>query len=154
MLRHIFALVALLTVGATQARADALPMPQTLDEFQGLLIGIWDEQGAAYPAPGMLGHSQVTRVITFGNSSFGMLFFSSIAMVNEFNGGAMVGTWKAERVDDKTLKVTMSQDPEHGTTYLLVFDGDNAFVMTDAEQSYLIPSRFVRRGVRVDGGGQ
>lgn len=139
--------LALTAISAPAARADALPMPVEMNEFQQLLVGIWREDTGVMPVG--LGHGYTTRTIAFGNGSVAMLYFGGISYSNEYNAGAMIGSWTAERVDDKTLKVTMTQSPERGTEWTLVFEGDDAFVLTDSEWSNLPPSRFSRDGKKV-----
>ena len=139
--------VALGAASVPAARADALPMPVELNEFQQLLVGTWREDNAVMPLG--LGHGMTRRMIAFGNNSVAMLYFGGISYANEFNAGAMVGAWTAQRVDPTTIKVTMTQSSERGTEWTLVFEGEDAFVLTDAEWANLPPSRFSRDGKKI-----
>jgi len=139
--------LALATVSAPAARADAIPMPVELNEFQQLLVGTWREDTGVMPIG--LGHSYTTRTIAFGNGSVAMLYFGGISYSNEYNAGAMIGSWTAERVDAKTLKVKLTQSPERGTEWTLVFEGEDAFVLTDSEWANLPASRFSRDGKKI-----
>lgn len=140
--------VACAAVQTPAVRADALPMPMELNEFQHLLAGTWREDKPAMSVG--LGHGFTLRTIAFGNSTVAMLYFAGLSYSNEYNAGAMVGTWTAERIDAKTVKVTMTQSPERGTEWTMVFEGENAFVLTDSEWSNLAPSRFSRDGRKVE----
>lgn len=143
-------LAALLTLGLSPvvpARADAIPMPVELDEIQELLIGEWHEDSSVMSTG--LGHSATTRTIAFGNDSVAMLYFGGISYSNDYGARAVIGTWTAERVDARTVKVKMVQSAERGTEWTLVFDGNDAFIFSDAEWSNLPPSRFSRIGARI-----
>ena len=54
------------------------------------------------------------------------------------------GTWTAKRQDEKTLIVTLDQGEGRGTVLTLVFDGKDAFTLSDAEMSRYPASRFTR----------
>lgn len=127
------------------AHADALPMPVELNDTQKLLVGFWTEDGFAYPVG--LGHSGVRRVLVFGNDTMTVAQLYGVGWVNDFSANSMGGSWTATQVDVNTIDVVMTQGPENGTTYRLVFEGKDAFVLTDLENTWLSPSRFTRMGV-------
>lgn len=129
---------------ASLARADALPMPVELNDLQKLLVGFWREDGSASPMG--LGHGSVTRVLVFGNDTLAIAQLYGISYVNDFGSNAMSGSWTATRTSETTVDVTFTQGPENGTTYRLVFEGNDAFVLTDLENEWLSPSRFSRQG--------
>ncbi len=139
--------IALGTASVPAARADALPMPVELDAFQELLIGIWREDKAVSSVG--LGHGYTQRTIAFGNNRVALLYVGALAYSNEYNAGALVGSWMAERIDGKTVKVKVTQSPERGTEWTLVFEGEDAFVLSDSEWSNLPPSRFSRDGKKI-----
>lgn len=129
---------------ASLARADALPMPVELNDMQKLLVGFWREDGSAYPIG--RGHGSVSRVLVFGNDTMTVAQLYGISYVNDFGSNAMTGSWTAIRTSETTVDVTFTQGPENGTTYRLVFEGNDAFVLTDLENEWLSPSRFSRMG--------
>lgn len=129
---------------APQVFADALPMPVELNDMQKLLVGFWTEDGFAHPMG--RGHGAVRRVIVFGNDTMTVAQLFGVTYVNDFSTNALGGSWTATRVDDSTIDVMMTQGPENGTTFRLVFEGNDAFVLTDLENEWLSPSRFSRQG--------
>ncbi len=129
---------------AGPARADALPMTVELNDMQRLFVGYWQEQSPAYPQG--MGHGSTLRVIAFGNDTMTVVQLYGIPQVNDFGTNAIGGNWTATRVDDVTIDVTMTQGPQNGTTFRLVFEGNDAFVLTDLENTWLSPSRFTRLG--------
>ena len=136
------ALMAAIPFAAPAALADALPMPVELNAEQKLLIGVWQEQNAVMPEG--LGHSFTLRTLAFGNDQLTMMTFGGISYSNEYGSSAMVGTWTAKRIDEKTLLVTLDQGGGRGTELTLVFDGAGSFTMQDKERSMLPASAFRR----------
>ncbi len=139
-----FALAAALALAAApqRARADAIPMPETLSAEQALLIGVWQEEAYTYPEG--LGHSFVFRTVAFANSDIAILTFSGVVPANMYVSTATRGRWRAERRDDTTLIVTLDQGEERGTELTLVFDGADSFTLQDAEWGRFPASRFRR----------
>ncbi|HRE59860.1 MAG TPA: hypothetical protein PL096_02015 [Micropepsaceae bacterium] len=129
---------------APQVFADALPMPVELNDLQKLLVGFWREDGSASPMG--MGHGSVTRVLVFGNDTLAIAQLYGISYVNDFGSNAMSGSWTATRTSETTVDVNFTQGPENGTTFRLVFEGNDAFVLTDLENEWLSPSRFSRQG--------
>ncbi len=131
-------------VCAMTARADAIPMPEELSAEQVLLVGVWQEESPALPEG--LGHAFIQRTIAFGNDDATILEFGGIAPSNLFATSAKRGKWTAKRQDDKTLVVTLDQGEGRGTVLTLTLDGDDAFVLADAEMGRFPPTRFKRVG--------
>jgi hypothetical protein len=125
-----------------QAHADAIPMPEQLSAEQLQLIGVWQEEKPLWPTG--LGHSYLFRTIAFGNTDVTILTSSGIAAANIYATSGLRGDWTAKQQDDKTLVVTLTQSDARGTTLTLVFDGPDAFTLTDAEADRFGPSRFRR----------
>jgi len=124
------------------AFADAIPMPEELTAEQKLLIGVWQEEKPILPIG--LGHSFSLRTLAFGNDSVTILDFGGIAPSSMFDTSATKGKWTAMRKDKTTLIVTLDQGEGRGTTLTLVFDGKDAFTLTDGENSRYPESRFTR----------
>lgn len=149
MLKALFAAAAFAAVlAAPAARADALPMPLELNEFQAELIGVWEQQGWSYPQG--LGHAGQTGAIAFGNDDMTILTLVGVPMVGDLGTRATAGSWTAKRLDEKTVEVTLDQGGGRGTVLTLTFDGPDAFTMVNAEQSYLSPGKFVRVGRKIE----
>lgn len=141
------AFAAALSAAPPNAAADAIPMPETLSAEQEALIGIWQETKVTYPEG--LGHSFVLRTLIFGNSDVSMMVFNGVQPAKMFGSYAVRGTWSAKRQDETTLVVTLDQGEGRGTVLTLVFDGPDAFTLSDAEWSYYPPSKFTRVGAAV-----
>ncbi|MFT3809899.1 MAG: hypothetical protein QM698_08270 [Micropepsaceae bacterium] len=129
------------------ARADAIPMPEALSAEQVVLIGVWQEEKPLLPEG--LGHWFIQRTLAFGNDEATILEFGGIAPSNSFSTAAKRGKWTARRQDDKTLLVTLDQGEGRGTVLTLVFEGDDAFVLSDAEMGRFPPARFTRVGKKL-----
>ena len=80
----------------------------------------------------------------FGNNDLTLLTYSGVPPANMYATSGLRGEWTAKRQDDKTLIVTLTQSAERGTELTLVFDGPDAFMLTDAEADRFGPSRFRR----------
>ena len=141
-------LAAACAAAARTARADALPMPIELNEFQAELIGMWQQQGWSYPQG--LGHSAQIETIAFGNEDMTIIGLGGVPMVADMRTRAVTGTWTARRLDRKTIEVTLDQGSDRGTVLTLVFDGPDAFTMTNAEESYMTPGKFQRVGGKIE----
>ncbi len=135
-------LLAASLLGAS-ALADVIPMRRDLSPEQELLIGVWQEETMAGLGWGR-GHGGQQRTIAIANDNLTVLTFSGILPSNDFDTSAMKGQWTATRVDDKTLKLSVTQNEGQGTTYILTFEGDGAFTLKDTERS-----EGARRFVRV-----
>lgn len=141
----VFAFAALLGTAPpclAPAYADAIPMPEELNAEQKLLIGVWQE--AAPLLPEGLGHGFMLRTLAAGNTDMTILEFGGVAPSDMFSTSATRGTWTAKRQDDKTLIVTLDQGEGRGTILTLVFDGKDAFTLSDSEMSRYPASRFTR----------
>lgn len=146
-----FALAAALVAApalSPPARADAIPMPETLSAEQALLIGIWQEEKPVLPEG--LGHWSVQRTLAFGNDDATLLELGGIAPSNAYSVAVKRGKWTAARQDDGTLAVTLDQGEGRGTVLTLTFEGDDAFLLADAEMGRFPPSRFRRVGTQVN----
>lgn len=139
--KPVFALWAALML-AGPALADALPMPMELTAEQDLLIGVWQEQGAAQ-SRGM-GHGFQFRTLAFGNTDLTIMTFGGISYSKDYSSTAMRGSWTVKRTDAKTLHVTLDQGEGRATELTIVFDGNDGFTLEDSERSYLAPSAFRR----------
>lgn len=142
-MRSLIAAVFAVSLAASPAvRADAIPMPEQLNDAQLQLIGVWQEEKPLWPTG--LGHSYLFRTVAFGSSDMTILNSSGIPPANMYATSAVRGDWTAKRDGDKTLVVTLTQSDARGTTLTLVFDGPDAFTLTDAEADRYGPSRFRR----------
>lgn len=140
-----FALAAALIAApaaVSTAYADAIPMPEQLSAEQLQLVGVWQEEKPLWPTG--LGHSFLFRTLAFGNNDLTLLTYSGVPPANMYATSGLRGEWTAKRQDDKTLIVTLTQSAERGTELTLVFDGPDAFMLTDAEADRFGPSRFRR----------
>lgn len=135
------AFIAALAVSPA-AHADAIPMPEQLNAEQLQLIGVWQEEKPLWPTG--LGHSYLFRTLAFGSNDLTLLTYSGVPPANMYATSGLRGEWTAKRQDDKTLVVTLTQSAERGTVLTLVFDGPDAFTLTDAEADRFGPSRFRR----------
>lgn len=133
---------AVLPLIAAPARADALPMPEQLTDEQKLLIGVWQQESPVMPEG--LGHGFTLRTVAFGNENVTILDFGGVAPADYFATNATKGKWTATRTDASTLVVTLDQGEGRGTTLTLVFDGKDAFTLSDAEMSRFPATRFTR----------
>ncbi len=143
-MRTRLALCGLLTaflLGAP-AIADVIPMRRDLSPEQELLIGVWQEEKMAGLGRGA-GHGGQQRTIAIANDTLAVLTFSGVRPSNDFDTSAMQGQWTATRMDDTTLKLSVTQSEGRGTTYILTFEGDDAFSLKDTERSPAA-RRFVR----------
>lgn len=130
------------------AFADAIPMPEQMSAEQVLLVGVWQEDRPILPEG--LGHWFIQRTIAFGNDNATILEFGGIAPSNSFATAAKPGKWTVKRQDDKTLVVTLDQGDGRGTTLTLVFESEDAFVLSDSEMGRFPASRFTRVGKKFE----
>ena len=138
-------LFALIIAGLPVApsRADAIPPPMDLSETQLALMGVWQEETATSQGWGH-GHGSARRTVAFANADMSILTLSGIVPSNDYTTHVIKGAWSAERVDDKTLKITLSQGEGRGTVLTIIFDGPDNFIMTNEETPGLAAARFTR----------
>lgn len=142
MFRICFAVFLSLS-GVQSAFADAIPPPAQLSAMQKQLIGVWQEEKMT-ASRWATGHVQVLRTLIIGNDTLIYGALRGIQPSNEFGTKALLGRWAAVRADPKTVILTLDQGSGRGTVFTLVFEGDDAFTMTDKEDPVVPPGRFKR----------
>lgn len=131
----------------TTALADALTPPREVSAIQADLMGTWQQQGWVYPEG--LGHTGLLRTVAFGTDNATMVTLMGIPPVNALSTQSVTGAWKAERIDTKTIKVTLDQGGGHGTEWTLIITGPDSFTLVDSEMAYYGPATFNRVGARI-----
>lgn len=146
--RRLALAAALCLAVAPAAVADAIPAPMELNEYQAALIGYWKEEGMAN-SPYGYGHGSQQRVLAIANETMVITTLAGTVPSNEYHATTLSGSWRGTRVDDKTVKITLDQGGGRGTELTLVFEGEDAFTLADAERQHLPPARFVRMGEKI-----
>jgi hypothetical protein len=114
-----------------------------LNETQEALMGIWQEDVWSSASWGH-GHGAARRTIAIANNDMSILTLVGVRPSKDYNTSVIKGGWSAERVDDTTLKVSLSQGEGRGTELTIVFDGPDSFTMTDSETPGYGAARFTR----------
>lgn len=131
---------------APPAAADVIPMPETLNAGQALLIGVWQEE--KFAGSYGRGHQSIIRTLAFANGDMTMLILSGVTPSDLYDSSALRARWSAEQKDEKTWVVTLDQGEGKTSTLTLNFESPDSFLLqsTVAEgwQSNLTPSRFQR----------
>jgi hypothetical protein len=115
----------------------------TLGETQQALMGIWQEDGWTSAGWGH-GHGAARRTIAIANTDMSILNLVGVRPSRDYNTSVIKGGWSAERVDESTLKVILTQGEGRGTELTIVFEGPDAFTMTNAETPGYGAARFTR----------
>lgn len=123
--------------------ADAIPPRMTLNETQVALMGIWQEDSWTNAGWGY-GHGTARRTIAIANADMSILTLVGVRPSKDYNTSVIKGAWSAEKIDGTTLKVILSQGEGRGTELTIVFDGPDAFTMTNQETPGYGAARFSR----------
>ncbi len=133
-------------VAAPPVVADVVPMPETVSAGQGLLMGVWQEEGFAGSYG--RGHHQVMRTLAFGNDDLTMVIFGGVPPSDIYDTAAVRGRWSATQKDEKTWVVTLEQGEGKSDTLTIVFESPDSFTLqstvSQGRQSNLAPARFHR----------
>ena len=133
-----------LVFGSVSVHADAIPPRKELSQSQHMLVGTWQEEKWTQSRWG-LGHSQARRTLIVGNENLTIASLNAILPSNEFSTRAISGAWTAMQKDAKTTVLMVDQGGGRGTELTLIWDGNDAFMLTDQDMM-VAPSRFVRAG--------
>jgi hypothetical protein len=143
-MRNILFIIFLCLTAHAPVYADAIPPRKELNAIQASLVGVWQEDAWTQSNWG-LGHSQAWRTLIVGNETLTLASLWAILPSNEFSTRTISGAWTSARKDAKTLAITLDQGGGRGTILTLIWDGPDAFMLTDQELM-VQPSRFVRAG--------
>ena len=143
---RLFLIAAALIGTPVAVYADAIPPQKVMTEAQAKLVGTWQEKDWTQSHWGM-GHSQMRRTLIVGNETITISTLWGILPSNEFGTRSVSGTWTSTRKNAKTLVIKLDQGGGRGTELTLVFDGPDAFALSDSEAAMVQqPARFERQG--------
>lgn len=123
------------------SRADAIPPPMMLDDTQQALLGVWQEDGWTSSS---WGHGSARRTIAIANTNMSIMTLAGIVPSNDYNTSVIKGAWSAQRVDEETLTITLSQGEGRGTLLTVTFNGPDSFTLKDEEAPGYAAARFTR----------